>query len=69
MTEALTRNLDLYITGEPSHNLYWYARENNINVIFGGHYNTGETGVNLLQNICLKNFSLDYKFIDLPTGF
>ncbi len=65
---AIEKGLDLYITGEPSHSSYWIAKENKINVIFGGHYNTEKTGVNLLAKHMCEKFSIDYKFIDLPTG-
>ncbi|HPZ10629.1 MAG TPA: Nif3-like dinuclear metal center hexameric protein [Candidatus Eremiobacteraeota bacterium] len=67
--EVLSKNVDLYITGETSHNSYWIAKDNNINVVFGGHYNTEKIGVNLLVKHLAEKFVLKYKFIDLPTGF
>lgn len=68
ISEAIARGLDLYITGEPSHSCYWTAKENKINVVFAGHYNTEKTGVTLLAKHLFEKFSIDYKFIDLPTG-
>lgn len=66
--EAVDKKIDLFITGETSHNSYWFAKENNINVIFAGHYNTEKTGVNLLLDHLSEKFSMKSNFIDLPTG-
>jgi len=68
IAEALEKNINLYITGETSHNSYWKAKENNINIIFAGHYNTEKIGVDLLGKHLSEKFSLNFKFIDLPTG-
>jgi len=66
--EALEKGLDLYITGETSHNSYWKAKENNMNIIFAGHYNTEQIGVKLLGKHLSEKCSLPFEFIDLPTG-
>jgi dinuclear metal center YbgI/SA1388 family protein len=66
--EALGKNIDLYITGESSHNSYWFARDNNMNVVFAGHYNTEKIGVELLGKHLNEKFSLNCNFVDLPTG-
>jgi dinuclear metal center YbgI/SA1388 family protein len=68
ISDVIKKGLDLYITGEPSHCCYWPAKENKINVVFGGHYNTEKIGVNLLAKDLSEKFYIPYKFIDLPTG-
>ena len=46
---AIQENLDLYITGEFEHAHFHIAKENRINVIAAGHYETEIIGVNLLM--------------------
>ncbi len=68
LLQAIEENVDLYLTGEPSHVLYHTALEANINVIFGGHYATEIYGVKLLAEKVSKELSLETVFIDVPTG-
>ena len=65
--EAVQKNVDLYITGESSQWLHHFAKENNINVIFGGHYETEVFGVKALMPLIKEKFNLEVEFIDLPT--
>ncbi len=59
---------DLFITGEPSHNIYHYAREMDIDLLFGGHYATETPGLKALMRLFIKHFpDLEVKFIDMPT--
>ena len=46
--QALDEGLDLYITGEASHQTYHVCLEGGINVIAGGHYNTEVYGPKLV---------------------
>ena len=66
--EAVELGLDVFITGEFSHELYHYAKENKINVIAGGHYQTETVGVNLVMKKLAKEKKMDVEFIDVPTG-
>jgi len=68
LPQALKEKLDLFITGETSHNLYWYAKDNAINVLFAGHYNTEKICVKLLGKHLSEKFDLKHEFIYLPTG-
>jgi len=66
--EAIDAGLDLFVTGEPSHQIYHYAMEAGINVLFGGHYLTETLGVRLLGQKITEDLGLETFFIDLPTG-
>lgn len=62
--------IDVFITGEPLHYVYHYAKELKINVIYAGHYKTETVGIIALMNKVKEQFpNLNTQFIDLPTGF
>ena len=65
---AVEAGLDCYITGEFAHEDYHYARENAINVIAGGHYETETVGVSLVMQKVQSELGLECVFIDEPTG-
>ncbi len=66
--EASDKGLDLFITGEVTHESYHVAKESYINVIAGGHYNTETVGVNLLSQKLNNEKNIETVFIDVPTG-
>ncbi len=66
--QAKEMNIDLLITGEQSHSIYWKAYEAGMNCIFMGHYTTEKAGLVKLGKYIAENFNLEYTFIDLPTG-
>lgn len=66
--QAADEKLDLFISGEFSHEDYHLAKELGINVIAAGHYGTEITGVSLLKEKIDKELALKTIFIDLPTG-
>ena len=68
VADAIEEKLDCYITGEFAHEDYHIARENNINVIAAGHYETEIVGVNLVMQKVLKETNIECVFIDEPTG-
>ena len=68
ITAAVEAGLDCYITGEFAHEDYHYARENSINVIAGGHYETETVGVSLVMQKVQSELGLECAFIDEPTG-
>ncbi len=66
---AVSQGVDLFITGECSHELYHYAKESGINGLFLGHYWTETFGVKSLSNEIKKQFpDIETVFIDVPTG-
>lgn len=66
--QALEENLDLYLTGELSHQVYHTCLEGGINLIAGGHYHTETYGVQKLMDRLRKDHDVDVFFVDVPTG-
>lgn len=67
VTNAIDMGLDCYITGESAHHNHLQAKENGINVIFGGHYQTETGGVKAVGELLKKKFKVQTVFIDVPT--
>ena len=65
--EAIQKDNDLYITGESAQWVHHLAKENKINVIFGGHYETEIFGVKALMPLLKEKFNVDVEFINVPT--
>jgi dinuclear metal center YbgI/SA1388 family protein len=59
---------DTFITGEPKQFAYHYCKDNKLNAIFAGHYATETAGVKNLAKAAAKKFSIEWEFIDEPTG-
>lgn len=67
ITERLTSEIDLYVTGEAKEGTQAISREGNINYVSFGHYNTEVIGIQALGEIIKKQFpDLPVKFIDIP---
>ncbi len=68
LVEADEEGLDLFITGEPKHEVFHEAFERRINVIYAGHYDTETFGVKALAARLADEFGLEWTFFDRPTG-
>ena len=66
--QAMSENVDLYITGEIGHELFHPIKENNISVIACGHYNSETVGVSLVMEKLNKETDIQGVFIDAPTN-
>jgi dinuclear metal center YbgI/SA1388 family protein len=66
--QAIEEGLDLFITGDASHEIYHVCLEAGLNVIFGGHYQTQIYGLNSRPQHLKKTTGLETTFIDIPTG-
>ena len=66
--EAINEGIDLYITGEMSHNIYHECLEGKLNLIAGGHHSTETWGVNAVMAYCANELNIDTVFLDIPTG-
>jgi dinuclear metal center YbgI/SA1388 family protein len=66
--DAITENADLFITGDAEHELYHTAKENNINLLFAGHYFTETFGVKALCELVRNEFNISTAFSEIPTG-
>jgi len=65
---AHSRRVDAYLTGEPKHSFYHFSKENNVNVIYGGHYETETFGVIALGEHLQRIHDLPFQFFHFPTG-
>ena len=65
--EAIEKKIDLYVTGESSHENHHAALEGNLNVIYGGHYFTEKCGVQAIGGFLSKKFGVEAEFLDVPT--
>ena len=61
--EAITENIDLYITGEGLYDVYHTIRDSRINVIYAGHYETETIGIQALQKWIENEFQLKTVYI------
>ncbi|MDR0555228.1 MAG: Nif3-like dinuclear metal center hexameric protein [Treponema sp.] len=66
--QALEEGLDLYVTGEVSHEVYHEILEGRMNMIAGGHYSTEVWGVRRVMEHCAAMLELELEFLDAPTG-
>lgn len=66
--QAAEAGLDLYVSGEPKHEVYHATKELGINAIFAGHYATETFGVRALARKLEKDFDLSTVFIDETSG-
>ena len=65
--EAMNEGVDLYLTGDAIE-IFYTAKDSEINVIFAGHHATETIGLQALKKVVDKKFKTDSVFIDLPTG-
>ncbi|MFW6344554.1 MAG: Nif3-like dinuclear metal center hexameric protein [Sediminispirochaetaceae bacterium] len=66
--QAIEEKMDLFITGELSHQVYHTCQEGKIHLIAGGHYTTETYGPSLLAEKCAADTGIETEFIDVPTG-
>ena len=68
ITQAMEEEIDLFITGDLSHETYHTCKEGRINMISAGHYFTETFGPKLLAEKLKKDKTIETIFIDVPTG-
>jgi dinuclear metal center YbgI/SA1388 family protein len=66
--QAIDEGLDLFITGDASHELYHEALEGHLNVIFAGHYATEVWGIRQVAEKVKTMTECDVVMLDIPTG-
>jgi dinuclear metal center YbgI/SA1388 family protein len=64
--QAISQNIDLYITGEISEYNMHMAKEEKVHFISAGHHITERFGVKKIGELLEENFALEVKFIDIP---
>lgn len=68
INQAMDQNIDLFITGDISHQTYHTCQEGRINMISAGHYFTETFGPRLLSEKLKQDKNIETIFIDVPTG-
>lgn len=68
LREAVDRGLNTVIVGEGPHWTSVFAEENDIVILYAGHYATETLGVQALAAEVAKEFEIDWEFIPAPTG-
>lgn len=67
LQEAVDKNMDAYLTGEPRESIPAWVKEAKIHFISLSHYNSEKFGVMALGKVLKKKYpELDVKFIDIP---
>ncbi len=66
--QAMAEGLDMYITGEPAHEIYHHCLEQRIHAIFAGHYHSESYGVQALAQRCARETGVRTMYLDVPTG-
>jgi dinuclear metal center YbgI/SA1388 family protein len=68
LQEARAAQVDTLIVGEGPHWTAVYAEDNEIAIIYAGHYATETLGVCALAKHLAEKFDLPWHFVDAPTG-
>jgi dinuclear metal center YbgI/SA1388 family protein len=64
--EAIAKDLDAFLTGEPAEHVMADARESGTHFIAGGHYATETFGVRRLGELLESEFGLEHRFVEVP---
>jgi dinuclear metal center YbgI/SA1388 family protein len=68
LREASTMGIDTLIVGEGPHWTAVHADENDLVIIYAGHYATETLGVRALASHLAEKFNLPWHFVSAPTG-
>jgi len=68
VAKAAAAGVDTFVTGEGPHWSYPLAEELAVNLLYGGHYATETFGVKALGAVLAGRLSVDWSFLDHPTG-
>jgi putative NIF3 family GTP cyclohydrolase 1 type 2 len=68
VARAAEAGVDAFISGEGPHWSFPLAEELGLNVLLAGHYATETFGVKALGAELARRFSLEWSFVDRPTG-
>lgn len=68
IAQAITANLDVYITGDIKYENYYEIKDNQMNVITCGHYFSETFGVKAVMKKVNEETDIKAIFIEAPTG-
>ena len=63
--QVLRLGVDAYLTGDAQENTEYVAKEELLNYIYAGHYNTEKPGIKELGEKIKRHFQIDVQFIDI----
>lgn len=66
LRDAISEDLDAFITGEPTEWVMLLAREHGIHCLAAGHYATETLGVRRLGDLLAAEFGVAHTFVDVP---
>lgn len=66
LEEAIEKEIDCFITGEPAYQNYHFTVESKINVIYAGHYYSEKTGIKALKDFVSEKLNIETVFLDTP---
>jgi dinuclear metal center YbgI/SA1388 family protein len=69
LKELKVQGIDLFVTGEPKHGVYYLAQELGLNIFFGSHYLTETFGIKALGQHLKSQLDIPTVFIDTPCIF
>jgi dinuclear metal center YbgI/SA1388 family protein len=67
--QAVNAGAQVMITGEAGHPIYHAALQAGLSIMLAGHYQTEVWGVKALMPELEKEFQVQTRFVDIPTGF
>lgn len=65
-SQAISENLDVYITGEVSEHIKYLSQEEKVHYISAGHYATEQFGIKALGKYLKEKFKIKVDFVDIP---
>ncbi|HVB75008.1 MAG TPA: Nif3-like dinuclear metal center hexameric protein [Ktedonobacteraceae bacterium] len=68
LMEAIARGCDTFLTGEVGEPTQGMAREEGVNFIAAGHYNSEKIGVQALGGLLQEQFGVETFFCDVPNN-
>jgi dinuclear metal center YbgI/SA1388 family protein len=68
IAEARAAQIDTLIVGEGAHWTAIAAEENELAIIYAGHYATETTGVRALAKLLGERYDVPWEFVNAPTG-
>ncbi|GCE47868.1 dinuclear metal center YbgI/SA1388 family protein [Thermosporothrix hazakensis] len=68
LLEAIARGCDTFLTGEVGEPTESYAREEGVNFIAAGHYNSEKIGIQALGELLKQHFPVETFFCDVPNA-
>ena len=67
--QAVAAGAQVLLTGEAGHPIYHAALQAGLSIVLAGHYQTEVWGVRALMPLLEREFGVETRYVDIPTGF